>query len=823
MLNHLRYSVRQLAKAPAFSFVAILTIALGIGANTAVFSILNAVLLRLLPVPNPQELVLFHLQNQPLSTSQSGYHDDSLSLPVFEAMRQRHDIFAEVVAFAPLSFSKIPVRFGAEPEQARGELVSGNFFSGLGVTSYLGRLLTIQDEADNAPVAVISYRLWRGKFNGSPDILSRTFFVKGVPISIIGVAPAGFDGTDPGQPEMDFWLPLQKNPSLGPWGSGRGDVTLYGSPNYLCLMMIGRLKPGMSAESASAALTPMFRRTLAQASPVSASDREPGLMFSDVRGIGTLRNDYQKPLRVLMSMVGVVLLIASANVAMLLLLRNAAKRREFALRRALGANARVLFGQLISESLLLVTAGCLLAWLFASQATDMLMRWSGLDFPVALDRPVLLFTIAVSTLVALVFGLVPMRAVNSLPLAEALKMSSSTANTDRGRFLGRKLVVALQISLCTVLLFVGQLLFATLRNLQSSDLGMRTAGILVFGVTMQPGVHSDAEAVRFHLNILNALRALPGVDHATVSGSRFGAGTSANDGVLVDGRSPLPGAPFAPMRVNAVGSEFLRTLGIPIHLGRDFSAADILSSDRIAIVSQTFVDRYLPHTDPLGHQIAFGRPQETYTIVGISGDSRYTGIKEEDRPAAYVPFSHARGIAALQYEIHTMGEPKSLLPASIKIVHGFDPQLPLEEPITQREQFDRSISRERLVARLSIAFAGLAMFLVVIGLYGTISYMVNRRTMEIGLRLALGASHREVVGMIVRESVLLASVGIGIGLPIAFAVARTLRFMLFGLSSADPSASVAALGGIALVTLIATLLPALRAASIDPMRALRSE
>jgi macrolide transport system ATP-binding/permease protein len=381
-------------------------------------------------------------------------------------------------------------------------------------------------------------------------------------------------------------------------------------------MMIGRLKPGVSPETASAAATPLFRRILAEASPVSPNERKPELMFSSVRGIETMRDDYQKPLRVLMTMVGVVLLIASANVAMLLLLRNAAKRREFALRRALGASARVLFGQLISESLPLVTAGCLLAWLFASQATEMLVRWSGLDFPIALDRHVLLFTIAVSTAVALVFGLVPMRAISSLPLAEALKASAAASNTGRGRFFSRKLVVVVQISLCTVLLFVGQLLFGTLRNLQSSDLGMRTAGIVVFGVTPRPSVHSGAEAVRFHLKILNGLRALPGVDHATVSTERLGSGVSSNDGVLVDGRNPLRGQPFAPMRVNAVGSEFLRTLGIPLHLGRDFSEADILSSDRAAIVSQTFADRYLPHTNPLGHQIAFGRPQETYTYRG---------------------------------------------------------------------------------------------------------------------------------------------------------------------------------------------------------------
>jgi predicted permease len=819
MLHNLRYSMRQLANAPGFTFAAIVTIALGIGANTAVFSIMNAVLLRLLPIPNPQELVLFHLINQPQSASQSGYSDTSLCLPVFEAMRQRRDVFTDVVAFAPLSFGKVPVRFDSEAEQARGDVVSGNFFSGLGETPFLGRLLTMQDEADNAPVGVISYRWWRGKFNGSPDVLGRTLYVKGVPIAIVGVAAPGFEGADPGQPQMDFWIPLQKNPILGPFGSGHH----YESPNFLSLLMIARLKPGVSAETANAAVTPLFQRTLAEASPASPNDRKPELYFSSLRGVETMRDGYQKPLQVLMIMVGVVLLIASANVAMLLLLRNAAKRREFALRRALGANARVLFGQLISESLLLVTAGCVLGWVFASQATEVLVRWSGLELPVALDGHVLLFTIAVSAAVALVFGLVPMRSVGNLPLAEALKASTATAHTDRGTFFGHQLVVAAQIALCTVLLFVGQLLVATLRNLQSSDLGMQTAGVLVFGVTPQPSVSSGAEAVRFHLKVLNSLRALPGVEQATVSTERLGAGVSSNESVLVDGRNPLPGQPSAPIRVNAVGSEFLRTLGIPVHLGSDFREVDILSSSKTAIISQTFADRYLPHTNPLGHQIAFGRPLGTYSIVGVSGDSRYTGIKEGDRPVVYVPFSQSGNVSAVQYELHTKGEPKSMLKASSEIVHGFEPNSPLEDPITLREQFDHSISRERLIARLSIAFAGLAMFLVVIGLYGTVSYMVNRRTMEIGLRLALGATRREVLTMVLRQSILLALVGIGIGLPIAFSVARTLRSMLFGLSSADPSAWVAAVIGIAFVTLTASLLPARRAASIEPMQALRSE
>ncbi|MBV9156265.1 MAG: ABC transporter permease, partial [Acidobacteriaceae bacterium] len=656
MLNDFHYSLRQLLKSPAFTIVSILTIALGIGANTAVFSVMNAVLLRALPVPNPEQLVLFHLRNQPLSTSQSGYDDQSLSLPVFQAMRTRHDVFQNVIAFVPLGFGKVPVRFGTESAAARGEMVSGNYFSALHVQPIAGRTFTAQDEATGAEIAILSYRWWRSRFNGSPGVLGRTLYVKGVPLTVVGVAPAGFEGSDPGQPNMDFWIPLQKNTALGPWGNPATDHTLYGSPDWLCLMIIGRLKPGVSAESASQALTPLFRRTLAQASPVSPKDQKPELVLSNVRGIETLRGDYEQSLKVLMTMVGLVLLIACANVAMLLLLRSAGKEREFALRRALGASARVLFTQLISESLVLVAAGCALGWYFALQAVEALTRWSGLDFTIQPDRQVLLFAIAISAVIAVVFGLLPMRSASSVPLILPLKLSAATSNTDRRRFWGRKLVVTAQIALCTVLLFGGELLYATLRNLETSDLGLRTAGVLVFGITPRSNVQTDAEAVRFHRGILEAIRRLPGVDYATVSAVRLGTGGSYNDGVLVDGRNPLPARPFAPMRINVVGSDFLHTLGIPLHTGRDFDESDMTGSKKTAIINQTFRDQYLPHTNPLGHQVAtIDAPKTTYTIVGVARNSRYRGMRELDHPVAYLPFSQVTGISTMQYEVHTPG------------------------------------------------------------------------------------------------------------------------------------------------------------------------
>jgi predicted permease len=682
----------------------------------------------------------------------------------------------------------------------------------------------MQDELQHAPIAVLSYAWWNLRFGGSRNVLGRTVYVKGVAFTVVGVAPAGFGGTDPGHPNMDFWIPLQSSPELNAWGSPASDHTLYGSPDWLCLLMVGRLRPGLTPQEATAQLTPLFRRTLAQASPVDPKELKPELVFSDVRGVGNLREDYEQPLHFLMAMVGLVLLIAVGNVALLLVVRNAARQREFALRRALGANARVLFAQLISESLMLVAAGSALGWIFAAWATEALAGWAGLDVMVAPDRQVLLFTLAISTVVALVFGLVPMRAASNVPLVRSLKSSAGTSNTDRHRSWGRRLVVTMQISFCVVLLFSGTLLYETLRNLESRDLGMRTAGLVVFGVTPQSTIRTDADAIRFHLALLERLRTLPGVDSATISQVRLGSELSDNDGVLVDGRNPLPAKPFAPVRFNLVGSAFLHTLGIPLRMGRDVEAADLASSRKIAIINQTFADRYLPQTNPLGHQVSsFQNPKDGYTIVGVAQNSRYTSVKESDRAIAYLPFTQVPGILGMQYELHTPGDARAILAEAARVVRGIDPNLPLEKPITQREQFDETISQERLIAILSAFFGALAAFLVAVGLYGTISYSVSRRTMEIGLRMALGAQRKEVLGMVLRESLFLAALGLALGAPMALGVGRALRSMLFGLNPANLTACFLALIGIAVVVAVATFFPARRAASIDPIRALRME
>ena len=815
---------RGLARAPVFTAVSILTIALGIGANTAIFSVMNAVLLRSLSVPNPQELVYFHLKNQPLSTSQTGYGEMSLSMPVFQAMRTRQDVFKDVIGFAPLGFDKVAVRAGSEPEDALGEMVSGNFFSGLGVRPILGRGFTAEDESTHALIAVLSNTWWNRRFGNDKEVLGKTVYVKNVPVTIVGVAPPGFGGVDPVHPNMDFWIPLQNRPELNAWGTPPSDHTLYGSPNWLALDMLGRLLPGVTPEQAAAQLTPAFQNTLAGASPVDSRDQKPLLVLSSVRGVEDLRDDYKQPLRLLMSMVALVLLIACTNVVMLMLARTASRLPEFCLRQALGANGSALLLQLFQESAVLVVVGAVIGWLFAGTATQALTAWSAEDIVIQPDRSVLLFTASVAAAVAIVFGLAPMPFLRRLPMNFALRSACGAANTGRNHLWGRKLVVAFQISICMVLLCAGGLLYRTLRNLKSSDLGMRTAGLLVFGLTPQSNIHSDADVIRFHTALLERMRTLPGVDSATIMQVRIGSGGSENDGVLMDGRNPMPNRPFAPLRVNLVGSAFLHTLGIPLRQGRDIRDSDTANSPKVAIVNQTFVDRYLSGKEALGHHLSvLEDPKVEYTIVGVAGNSRYTEVREADLPMAYFPFAQPRGVLEMQYELHTTGDPKMLIREAAKVVHDTDPNLPLEKPMTQQDQFAESISRERLVANLAVFFAVLAGFLVAIGLYGTISYGVSRRTMEIGVRIALGAQRSEVLWMFLVESLSVAALGLALGIPASLAAARTLRSTVYGLSPSDPMTIFLALAGIVTITLAAAIFPARRAASVDPMRALRME
>jgi predicted permease len=815
----------MLAKNPGFTAVAVSTLALGIGANTAIFSVMNAALIRRTPVHHPEQLVRLHTTDQPANTMQTGYNDTSLTEPVFEQLRLRQKVFSDLVAYVPLSLRKVAVRIGDEPEEANADMVSGNFFSGLGVPLARGRAFTLEDETQHTQTAVLSYAYWTRRFARNPSVLGQALYIKGVPFTIIGVALREFEGVGQGEP-ADIWVPFQIRDDLKPWGRSPGSKdSLYGSPTWLFLLMIGRLQPGMSQKQALAQLNPIFQHALYEGiGKRDAKEQPPQLYFTPVRGIESLREGYEKPLLLLMAMVGVVLVIACSNVAMLLVARNTARQHEFSLRIALGASRFQLFLQLLTESLLLVAAGTTLGWIFATWATEALVAWAGLDFNVSPDHGVLAYTLTLSALAALVFGLAPLRnALRSSP-GFALKTTARTVTRDKAQNRTGQAVVAFQIALCLVLLVGASLLFRTLRNLETLDLGLNTHGLLVFGITPPQVLRKDAEVVQFYHSLMDRLRALPGVESATLMENRIGSGWSNNTDAYVDGASPRSDISSS-VRCNTVGPDYFHVLGTPILFGRDFTDADSATSPKVAIINRTFAQRFLDGREPLGHHVAFGRDPKVdqYTIVGVVQDSKYTSVEEKARPMAYFPYTQIAGTATMHIELRTEGNAVALLPVVRGAVREFGPDLPLLEPMTQQQQFDRSFTDERLSARLAMSFGLLAALLVATGLYGTLSYRVCRRTAEIGVRMALGAQRGQVLRMVLYESLGVSVAGLLLGLPLAVMGARALRSMLFGLGPGDPIAFAAAILGLAAVVLAASLIPARRAATVEPMVALRDE
>lgn len=823
--QNLRFAIRQLAKTPGLAVICVLTLALGIGANTAVFSVMNAVLLRSLPVADPGRVFYLYTTDAPHNATNTGNSDTSFSYPVYGALRRQSHVFSDVIAYVPLSIDKVAVRLGnAQPEEAEADMVSGNFFSGLGIRMERGRGFTAQDESAHAPLAVISYSYWTRRFARSPDAVGQTLVVKGVPVTIIGVAAQGFEGVESGN-STDFWIPLQNRAELNAWGMPPDDGKIYmARPNWWCLRMLARVAPGVSSMQATARVQSIFQAAAYEGiGKPQAGEKPPSLSLHEAKNFPGYDDYYGKPLKVLMAMVGFVLLIALSNVAMLLIARNTVRRREFSLRLALGAGRSQLFQQLLTESLLLIAAGGLLAWGFAILATRALAAWSDIESSLAPDHTVLFFTLAILLLSALVFGLAPLRTALSSGPALVLKTSTSTANLDKGKSRTGKIVVAVQMALCLTLLAGAGLLLRTLRNLETLPLGMQTEGLVVFGLNPQT-THTDAEAIAFYNRLIDSLRALPGVRGVTAMQNRIGSDWSNNNCcVQIDGAKVKNSNYNGRFRNNMVGSDFFHTLGVPVVAGRDFSDADNASQQLEVIVNETFAKAYLPGLNAVGHHVEIGKEQAV--IIGVVKDNKYTSITEDPIPMMWAAYMQAPGgVGEMHIEMRVSGsDTLSILPAVRRVIAGFDQNLPLQQPITQRAQFEKSVSQQQLFARLAGFFGLIAVLLVATGLYGTLAYRVGRRTVEIGVRMAVGAKRGQVVWMIVRESLQMAGIGVLLGIPLVIAVSRLLSEQLFGVKPYDAVSYALALAGVALVAVAASLLPASRAASIDPVNALRSE
>jgi predicted permease len=822
LLRDVRFGLRSMRQSPGFAVTAILTLALGMGANTAVFSVMNAVLLRSLPVPDPQRVVYLHTSNPPRRTGTID-SQETFSYPVYDALRKQSNVI-NVIAYAQMSGDKVAVRVGEQPETAEAEMVSGNFFSVLGVRLARGRGFIAQDENDHTQTMVISYNYWTARFSRDPNILGKTIYVKGVPFTIVGVTAEGFEGTQASK-SMDFWIPLQNRVEFNVLGNPADDGKLYQQdPTWWCLRLTGRLAPGVSREQALARIQNVFQAAayVGLGSPLAGEER-PVLSFTDAKNFPGYEMQYGKPLRMLMAMVGLVLLIALTNVVMLLMARNATRQREFSLRLALGARRGELLRQLLTESLLLVTVGGALAWGFAEAATQTLGKWAQIESDLAPDKTVLLFTLAVLLLAAVLFGLAPFRIAIAGGAELALKTSAATSSTDAGKTRTGRVIVALQMALCVVLLVGGGLLIRTLRNLQHISLGFTAEGLVVFGVNPQ-NIHSVPQGIVFYQELMSRLRVLPGVESVTIMEERLGSWWSDNSDMMVDGKLPdMADGGSRTVRSNVAGPDFFRTLGVPILAGRDFVDSDTATSPHVGIINEQFAKRFLPNQNPLGHSIGTDNGKYQMTVVGVVKDHKYRSIDEEPIPMAWYMYAQIPITGPMHVELRVHGEPLAILPAARKVLQQMDPTLPLIQPMTQRAQFETTISQQLMFARLAEFFGVLAVVLVATGLYGTLSYRVNMRTAEIGVRMAVGARREQVVWMILKDSLLLTSVGVVLGVPLAMLVGHALTSSLYGVKPFDVVSYLLAVIGVAVVALAASAIPAGRAASVDPLTALRTE
>jgi predicted permease len=819
LIQDLRYTLRQLGRSPGFTTTTVLALALGVGANTAVFSALNALLLKMLPVHDPQQLytvVLLHGGTQPPNTYGTGNGNTSFSFPVFEALRGQSRVFADLIAHVPLGLGELPIRYGNTAMTRAGEEVSGNYFSGLGVPMAAGVGLTEADEREHRSKVVLSYAFWTSALSRAPAAIGQTLYIRGVPFTIVGITAPGFFGVDAGH-VSDLWIPLQTRPELNAWGFPGDTGTLYTSPKWWAVPMVARLAPGVSPEQASRAVQEVFWQ--AATAPLGKVDfkRWPASFgFESIRGIADYAKSYREPVQLMMALVGFVLVIACTNVALLILARCAARQREFAIRIATGARPVRILRQLAAESAVIVATGATLGWLLAIGATRMLAHWARIDAGLNPDRHVLLFTLAIASIVAIVFSLTPFSRAMQISVDQALRSTTQTSTQGRRSTRAGNLVIAVQIAMCFTLLVAAGLTVRTLLNYEHVDLGMSADQLLIFDVDPQ-GLARGIQSWSYYNRLLDSIRAVPGVESVSAAQWRPGSGWLRSGGVRLDGTLLMSSSGRrADITSNAAAADFFHTLGIPVLQGREFSSADTPSSKLVAIVNQTFAEQYLKD-GALGHAV------EGAEIIGVVRNSKYKTAAEPARPTIYQSLPQMGMAGQITIEVRTTLQPLALLREISHAVHQIDPNLALQKPMTQAAQFEQSYTTPMLFARLAMGFGLLAVVLVATGLYGTLTYRLQHRRGEIGVRMALGATRWDVLQMIFIESLRIGTIGYVVGLPLSVGVAHLMRSQLYQVNGFDLPSFAAALGITLLVSIGSTFLPALRAAQINPMDAIRSE
>ena len=822
-----RFALRTLRHSPAFTTTALLSLALGIGANTAIFSLIDAVILRSLPVQNPSELVQ-------VMVGQQRY--DGFSNPVWEQLRDRQDVFSGIFAYGRWGFD---LSQGGVERPVNGNYVSGQYFDTLGVHAALGRLLRPSDDMRGcAGSAVLSYGFWQTEYGGRADVLGKAISIDRHPIEIVGVAERGFDGVEVGG-SADVMVPLCAAAVIGSSNFRLLDTNYIGVG---WLQIMGRLKPGVSASQATARL-----KTLAPGIYQGALDRwgaarEDGQRWRPEEldrylrgtldtqpasnGISWLRREYRQALTVLMATVGLVLLIACANVANLLLARGAARQREIAIRMAVGGGRRRIVRQMLTESLLLSGIGAILGILFAEWGERLLVRFLHASLNLALDTRVLAFTAGVAVLTGLIFGIAPAWRASSVDPQFAMKVNARGVIEGSKLGAGKVLVMA-QVALSMLLAVGAGLMISTFWKLASLDAGFNRRDVLLVTVDLRNGKYPEERWSGMYLEILQKLRAVPGVASASVSNFTpvCHCGSNSNE-VDVQGYTPKSRGD-AMVAFNNVTEEYFETVGTAIIGGRDFNSRDTPSSPRVAIVSEAMVRKYFGSTNPLGQHFRIlngtipGAPVE---IVGIVKDAKYDSLRDDPSPYAFLPWGQGHAFWPLtSLELRPVGGTPSILIPGVKSAIGAvnrDVSIGFQ---TLAAKVDDSIERERLLATLSGFFGLLGLILAGIGSYGVMSYNVARRRNEIGIRIALGAQRSRVLGTVLSEIAVLIGIGLSIGLAGALMTTRFVSSFLYGLKPNDPLTLFIAAAVLAGVALLAGYLPARRAARLNPMTALREE
>jgi predicted permease len=833
LLQDVRYGLRMLAKNPGFTLIAILTLALGIGANTAIFSLLNQVLLRRLPVRNPQELVVLKSPGPKHGHVWSDGDDSEIfSYPLYKGLAKNTTVFDGVMARYPFSAS---IASHGQTDRGSGELVTGNYFQVLGVQPAFGRVLSpADDDVQGAhPVVVLSHAYWTRHFGGDSGVLNQTILVNNTEMTIVGVAQAGFTGIQVGQ-MPDIFVPMTMKGQMTPIRNGLDDW------NDSFLAVLARRKPGVSIEQAQAGINAEYPGLLEQQAATlklraDGKDKKEFLskkivLSAGAQGRTTAQRDSGPALVALFAMVALVLLIACTNVANLLLAKAAARQREFAIRAALGATPGRMMRQLLVESFLCALGGGVLGLILGSWLMNILTQAVVSEAGVRgitaqVDGSVLGFAAAATVVSALLFGLIPAWRATRTGVSQMMKDQGSTTSAGPGHVRFRKFLVAGQVAFTLLLLTGGALFSRTLWNLRKQNLGLSTENLITFSISPQLSGYDEARTVALVDQLRERLAGVPGVLGVGSSQIPVLTGTDMGTNITVEGRQNLD-TDDRHVNFDAVSPNYFSTMRVPLLSGREFNAGDLSNSTKVAIINEAMAKEFFANRNPIGVHLAMGSGDAIkfdIEIVGVVKDAKESHVRDADRPYFYRPYSQFGKLFGMSFYVRSQQDPLLIANSLRETVRGADANLPVYDLKTVQRVVDEDLFAERVIATLSAAFGGLAALLSALGIYGVLAYLVVQRTREIGIRVALGAAAGHVRGLVFKEVGWMVLTGALVGLPLAYGLGRLSESLLYGVHAGDVPVYAASLGIICLVALAACYIPSRRATRIDPIVALRYE